>query len=171
MENKPKKEIYFIGVYHLVFIFFPFQKPRFMVEVKEIFNPSEREIISKIRRDVFVLEQGVSEEEEFDEFDSLSRHFLGFYEMIPCGTARFRTTEKGIKLERFCVLPPYRNRSVGKNLVLRLVDEAKLNNPLEMYLHAQTQALGFYEKLGFSRVGNSFLEANIEHVKMVYTKI
>ena len=71
-----------------------------MVEVKEIFNSSDREISSKIRRDVFVLEQGVKEEEEFDEYDSLSRHFLGFYEKNPCGTARVRTTENGIKLER-----------------------------------------------------------------------
>ncbi len=171
MEEKPNQEIYFVRVYHLVFNFFPFQKLRIMVEVKEIFNPIDREIISKIRRDVFVLEQGVSEEEEFDEYDSLSRHFLGYFEKIPCGTARFRTTEKGIKLERFCVLPPYRNQNVGKNLVLRLVDEAKQSNPLEIYLHAQIQALGFYEKLGFSRLGNTFLEANIEHIKMVFGKI
>jgi len=142
-----------------------------MVEVKEIFKPSDREISSKIRRDVFVLEQGVSEEEEFDEYDSFSRHFLGYYEKNPCGTARLRTTEKGIKLERFCVLLPYRNQNVGKNLVLKLVEEAKLSNPSQIYLHAQIQALGFYEKLGFTGVGKSFLEANIEHIKMVYAKI
>jgi predicted GNAT family N-acyltransferase len=142
-----------------------------MVEVKEIFSPLEKEIISKIRREVFVLEQGVSEEEEFDEYDSLSRHFLGFYEKIPCGTARFRNTEKGIKLERFCVLLPYRNRNVGKNLVLKLVEEAKVNNPSQIYLHAQIQAMGFYEKLGFLGEGNIFLEANIEHKKMVFAKI
>ena len=152
-------------------IFNPSQKRRFMVEVKEIFSPLEREIISKIRREVFVLEQGVSEEEEFDEYDSLSRHFLGFYEKIPCGTARFRNTEKGIKLERFCVLLPYRNRNVGKNLVLKLVEEAKVNNPSQIYLHAQIQAMGFYEKLGFLGEGNIFLEANIEHKKMVFAKI
>ena len=151
--------------------FFPSQKLRFMLEVKEIFKPSDREISSKIRRDVFVLEQGVSEEEEFDEHDSLSRHFLGFYEKNPCGTARIRTTEKGIKLERFCVLLPYRNRNVGKNLVLKLVEEAKFSNPSQIYLHAQIQALGFYEKLGFTGVGKSFLEANIEHIKMVFAKI
>lgn len=151
--------------------FFPFQKHRFMVEVKEIFNSSDREISSKIRRDVFVLEQGVKEEEEFDEYDSLSRHFLGFYEKNPCGTARVRTTENGIKLERFCVLLPYRNRNVGKNLVLKLVEVATKSNPSQIYLHAQIQALGFYEKLGFAGVGETFLEANIEHIKMVFAKI
>jgi GNAT superfamily N-acetyltransferase len=92
----------------------------------------------------------VKEEEEFDEYDSLSRHFLGFYEKNPCGNARVRTTENGIKLERFCVLLPYRNRNVGQNLVLKLVEEAKLSNTLQIYLHAQIQALGFYEKLGFT---------------------
>jgi predicted GNAT family N-acyltransferase len=142
-----------------------------MVEVKEIFKLSDLEISSKIRRDVFVLEQGVSEEEEFDEYDSFSRHFLGYFEKNPCSTARLRTTEKGIKLERFCVLLPYRNQNVGKNLVLELVEEAKLSNPSQIYLHAQIQALGFYEKLGFTGVGKTFLEANIEHIKMVFAKI
>jgi predicted GNAT family N-acyltransferase len=160
-----------MGIIHLDTIFIPSQKRRFMVEVKEIFSPFERENIFKIRREVFVLEQGVSEEEEFDEYDSLSRHFLANYEKTPCGTARFRTTEKGIKLERFCVLLPYRNQNVGKNLVLKLVEEAKVNNPSQIYLHAQIQAMGFYEKLGFLGEGNIFLEANIEHKKMIFAKI
>jgi predicted GNAT family N-acyltransferase len=151
--------------------FFPSQKLRFMVEVKEIFNPSDREISSIIRREVFVIEQGVSEEEEFDDYDSLSRHFLGYYDKNPCGTARARTTENGIKLERFCVLPPYRNRNVGKNLVQKLVEDATKSNPSQIYLHAQIQAFGFYEKLGFAGVGKPFLEANIEHMKMVFAKI
>jgi predicted GNAT family N-acyltransferase len=54
---------------------------------------------------------------------------------------------------------------------LKLVEEAKLSNPSQIYLHAQIQALGFYEKLGFTGVGKTFLEANIEHIKMVFAKI
>ncbi len=139
-----------------------------MIEVKEIFEPKDLTIAFQIRREVFVLEQNVEESEEFDEHDRVTRHFLGFFDTHACGTARIRTTEKGVKLERFAVLSPYRNRWIGKALVERTLQESLLFNPSLIYLHAQIHAKGFYEKLGFSTNSEPFLEAGIQHVRMVY---
>jgi predicted GNAT family N-acyltransferase len=139
-----------------------------MIEVKEIFEPKDLTIAFQIRKEVFVLEQNVAESEEFDEHDEVTRHFLGFLDTQACGTARIRLTEKGMKLERFAVLSPYRNHWIGKALVERTLQESLLLNPPLIYLHAQVQAKGFYEKLGFSIKSEPFLEAGIQHIQMVY---
>jgi predicted GNAT family N-acyltransferase len=140
-----------------------------MIEVKEIFDPKDLALAFQIRREVFVLEQNVAESEEFDEYDPVTRHFLGLLDTRPCGTARIRKTEKGIKLERFAVLSPDRNLKMGKALVERAVQEALLLHPPLIYLHAQVQAKGFYEKLGFTTNSEPFLEAGIEHIRMFYS--
>ncbi len=139
-----------------------------MIEVKEIFKPEELMKAFQIRKDVFVKEQNVEESEEFDEYDRVTRHFLAFLESEPCGTARIRTTTKGTKLERFAVLSAFRNQMVGKALLERTLRESLLLHPPLIYLHAQVQARGFYEKLGFSINGEPFIEAGIQHVQMVY---
>jgi predicted GNAT family N-acyltransferase len=50
----------------------------------------------QIRRRVFVEEQHVPEQDEYDEFENTARHFLAFFDSVPCGTARWRSTERGV---------------------------------------------------------------------------
>jgi predicted GNAT family N-acyltransferase len=122
--------------------------------------------IFNIRKVVFVEEQKVDEREEYDEYESSSKHLIAVSDNIPVGTCRFRNTDKGIKLERFAVLKEYRGNNVGAALVnhsLNLLEGEK-----NIYLHAQIQVVDFYRKFGFVTVGDEFVEANIRHFKMIY---
>ena len=80
------------------------------------------------------------------------------------GTARYRVTNNGTKLERFAVLKTYRNRGVGKALVEFILDTL---NQDDIYLHAQESVVDFYTPLGFKKIGKQFFEADIPHWKMI----
>ncbi len=126
------------------------------------------EKVFKIRRIVFVEEQNVSPEEEYDEFEETSEHFLVEVEGVPVACSRWREVAGKAKIERCAVLKEFRGKGIGKFLVentLKQIPEGK-----EIYLHAQTHAVPFYEKLGFKKVGELFYEANIPHYKMIFSK-
>lgn len=122
-----------------------------------------------IRKQVFVVEQQCPEEEEY-EHDEVSIHYLATIDGAPAGTARWRITEKGVKLERFAVLESYRKRGVASALLESILDELLLQKQKYIYLHAQVQAMPLYEKFGFEKQGEIFYEASIPHYKMVYSK-
>ena len=135
--------------------------------VKVADSPQSMEAIFGVRREVFVIEQSVSEEEEYDEFETSSTHLFATCDNRVVGTCRYRNTSKGTKLERFAVLKDYRTRSVGASLLLAAlaaVDQSRL-----IYLHAQVQVVEFYKKYGFAQVGEQFEEAGIQHYKMEYS--
>ncbi len=123
----------------------------------------------KIRRKVFVEEQKVAENEEFDEFEKRSHHYLIYDGKKPIGTARWRKIGDKVKLERFAVLKSFRNKKLGDQLLQVVLEDAK-QEKREIYLHAQLKAIPFYERRGFVKVGNQFSECNIEHYKMVYNE-
>ncbi|TAF67374.1 MAG: GNAT family N-acetyltransferase [Cytophagales bacterium] len=139
--------------------------------VKKIALKQDQEKAFAIRQKVFVEEQQVPAEEEYDEYEQISTHFLATDEAEnPCGTARWRITEKGIKLERFAVLAPYRGKGVGTALVKKVLEdiaEQTKQAPTLLYLHAQIQAMPLYQKFGFQPIGDKFEECNIEHFKMI----
>ena len=122
-----------------------------------------------IRKKVFVTEQEVDESEEYDEFEPTSIHYLVFVDETPVGTARWRITENGIKLERFAVLKEYRNVKAGRTVLLKVLKDVI---PLDkkIYLNAQVTAMKFYEREGFVAEGEMFMECNIRHYKMVLEK-
>jgi len=124
-----------------------------------------------IRKRVFVDEQGCPPEEEWDGHDETSRHLLVRVDGEPGGTARWRTVlyneEIVAKLERFAVLPSYRGRGYGTQLVEATVDDA-LRAGIDVFLvHAQTRLEDWYDELGFHSTGRTFKEAGIPHVEMV----
>ena len=121
--------------------------------------------VHEIRKTVFVEEQACPEDIEW-EFEEESNHYAAELNGTIVGTARWRFTDKGIKLERFAVLKPYRNHEVGKALLLRILADTQAHNKLR-YLHAQLPARNFYQRHGFTAQGPHFWEADIEHVKMV----
>ena len=141
-----------------------------MIEVRRITDPAAQEVAFRIREAVFVEEQRVPAEEEYDEYEATSRHFLAYADGEPAGTARWRFTEKGAKLERFAVLQRYRGRQVGSALVQAVLEDVRQHPQYHgqpMYLHAQVTAMPLYAKFGFRPVGDLFLECDIEHYKMV----
>ena len=121
-----------------------------------------------IRREVFVIEQMVSETEEYDQED-VSTHFIALYDGKPIGTARYRTTPNGIKLERFAILKPFRSMGAGSAILQHILMELSAFEGL-IYLHAQLTAMGLYSKFGFEAIGEQFEEAGIQHYKMTYQK-
>ncbi|GAB4036637.1 GNAT family N-acetyltransferase [Spirosoma gilvum] len=141
-----------------------------MITVLPISNPTDLESAFSIRREVFIDEQQVTPEEEFDEFEDSSTHFLACADATPCGTARWRRTSNGVKLERFAVLSAFRGKGVGKALVQAVLDNvfSQQPEPIEsIYLHAQVTAMPLYAGFGFVPVGPMFEEAGIQHYKMV----
>jgi len=123
-----------------------------------------------IRRKVFIEEQNIPKELENDVYDSVATHYLLILNNIPpinIGTARWRETDKGIKLERFAVLKEFRNKGFGKIILNEIIKDIIDFNKL-IYLHAQKDAVKFYLKNNFKITGQPFYEANIEHYLMVY---
>lgn len=140
------------------------------IEVKTVLF-SDKEVcnqIFKIRQEVFVDEQKVDRDEEFDAYESSSLHYLGLIDGHPAGTARWRITEKGIKLERFAVLKDHREKGVAAALLAQVLKHV-IPSGQRIYLNAQVSAMGFYEKFGFKKEGPMFVEANIDHFVMTYS--
>jgi len=138
-----------------------------MTEVIQ-FKTSDKEkasIVFNIRQRVFVDEQHVSREEEYDEYEDESMHYMLLVEKSPAGTARWRFTNYGIKLERFAVLPEFRKSGHG-TLLLKKVLEDVIPFKKPIYLHAQVAAMNLYSRAGFKPEGDLFWEANIPHYKM-----
>lgn len=118
-----------------------------------------------IRKEVFVIEQACPETLEWENED-VATHFIAFIENAPVGTARYRRTENGFKLERIAVLKNYRKMGIASLLIQTMLKEIPATETI--YLHAQIQAKAVYDKNGFEAYGPLFDEAGITHVKMVY---
>ena len=140
-----------------------------MIRVKKIENQQELDEAFEIRREVFIVGQDCPEEEEFDDFDEEATHFIAYVKGEPAGTCRFRTTSKGVKLERFAVLEKFRGEGIGKRLVqtvLGYLDKEDLVEGTLIYLHSQVAAMGLYTRFGFEKVGEMFDEVGIDHYEM-----
>ena len=135
------------------------------IEIKQVINSTDLERVFAIRRQVFCLEQNVPEDIEMDEFDEDATHILAYINDNPVGTARWRFTEDGAKMERFAVLNEFRVKGVGEALVNYTL--GKLKDYDCIYLNAQESVIKFYEKFGFDVVGDRFYEADIPHKMMI----
>jgi predicted GNAT family N-acyltransferase len=120
-----------------------------------------------LRVEVFVVEQKTPHEEEPDEFDKVSTLIVARAEGRIVGTVRFRPVGDQAKIERIAVKKEYRRKGIGTDLVRYALEQIEKERLKNVYLHAQTTAEDFYRKLGFQPVGEPFMEAGIEHVKMV----
>jgi predicted GNAT family N-acyltransferase len=135
-----------------------------MIVVKPTENQQELDFTHQIRRTVFVVEQNCPEDIEW-EYEEESKHFIALVDGVAAGTARWRQTDKGYKLERFAVLKPYRNKEVGATILKYLLADVP-NDDKTIYLHAQLAAKNFYLRHGFKPKGEHFWEGGIEHVMM-----
>ncbi|MBC5772582.1 GNAT family N-acetyltransferase [Pontibacter sp. KCTC 32443] len=123
----------------------------------------------QIREQVFVEEQKVPRDAENDAFEDIANHYLATCEGVPCGAARWRITDQGVKLERFAVLPDYRNKQVGAEVLKAVLNDVKAEQAdKKIYLNAQLPAVNFYKRNGFVTEGDMFTECDIQHYKMVF---
>ena len=122
-----------------------------------------------IREEVFVIEQKVARENEFDAFEAVSHHFVALDEKDkPVGSARWRFTKNGIKLERFAVKKTLRGKGLGSEIVQAVLDDiAQHASPgTYLYMHSQLNAAPLYAKFGFQKKGDLFDECGIMHCLM-----
>ena len=122
-----------------------------------------QEALSEIRRTVFIQEQQVPEELEWDEFDQDSIHILVTDNSKPVATARMKPDGH---IGRMAVLKDYRHSGIGSEILKALIQSAKDLHLESVYLHAQTVAIPFYEKQGFQVYSDEFLDAGIPHKSM-----
>lgn len=118
-----------------------------------------------VRESVFVGEQGVPLELEWDEWDEPSEHAIAFdAQGRAIGTARL--LPRGA-IGRMAVLKDWRGQGVGSCLLEAVLGRARHRSLVRVTLHAQTHAAGFYRRFGFSERGEEFFEAGIPHVEMM----
>lgn len=125
----------------------------------------EQARLSRVRRAVFIDEQGVPEDMEWDADDAGAVHFLavdGNGQAIGCA----RLLPDG-HLGRMAVLPAWRGRGVGRALLAAVLSAAQRRGYITLRLSAQTHAAAFYAREGFVAVGREYEEAGIPHVAML----
>ena len=122
----------------------------------------------QVRDAVFVTEQKVPRELEWDEHDAVCRHLIARdADGGAIGTGRLLTGGKPGHIGRMAVLADWRGKGVGRALLEGLLEEAARRDLRHLALHAQTQATGFYRRFGFVEEGPEFMEAGIPHRTMV----
>jgi len=119
--------------------------------------------LKQIRTDVFINEQHVPVELEWDEFDEQSIHFLALYNNKAIATARLKPDGQ---IGRMAVTKEQRNKGVGTQLLTEILLQARKNGYNMVYLHAQKKAIGFYERFNFIKNGAEFIDAGIAHRAM-----
>lgn len=130
-----------------------------------------RSAAASVRTAVFVLEQGIPAELEWDEHDEMSVHVVLFTpDDTPVATARLLPSQARIGLiGRVAVLSSMRGQRAGLAVMHALLHEARQRGDQCVQLHAQQSARAFYEKLGFVVEGEPFDEVGIPHVTMALT--
>ncbi|WP_329584119.1 GNAT family N-acetyltransferase [Kitasatospora sp. NBC_01250] len=147
------------------------------VDIRVVGSEREFELAKAVRHEVFVVEQGIAPELEYDELDAGSTHLLALDPTgAPVGTARLISGEPAMELTgvagrvllgRLAVSARARGTGLGSALV-GAVERAGIElGATECELHAQVQALGFYQRLGYTAEGPVYDDAGIPHRTMV----
>ena len=133
-------------------------------EIAQVTWRSHRSQLEALRTQVFIEEQAVPSEDEWDGLDELSIHFIATsrtFEPIGC----VRLTPSG-QIGRLAVLASERRQGIGR-LLMEAVIKAGLNQGVgPLHLHAQLHAIALYQSLGFEVTGSEFIDAGIPHVPM-----
>ena len=116
-----------------------------------------------IRKQVFIIEQNIPEEEEWDDQDMISDHFVVYDQDQPIATARLLQNNS---VGRVAVLKAYRGQGIGSMIMLEIIRQAHQQDRTFLQLSSQVHAISFYEKLGFSIQGDAYDECGIPHIKM-----
>jgi predicted GNAT family N-acyltransferase len=127
-------------------------------------------LIKPIRYQVFIVEQQIPDEEEWDDDDFVAIHALAFENSLPIATGRLiinETDQANAKIGRMAVLENHRSQGYGRAILKKLIDVAKEKGVQEFILHAQIHALDFYLRDGFKPEGEIFDEVDMPHQKMI----
>lgn len=117
-----------------------------------------------IREQVFIQEQGIAPEDEWDDLDATVLHFIVYDNEQPIATARLLPQHS---VGRVAVLVPYRKQGIGKILMQHIIDYARHQKLPYLKLSAQTYVIAFYEALGFHVQGEVYEDCGIPHIDMI----
>ncbi|MCW8127226.1 GNAT family N-acetyltransferase [Microbulbifer halophilus] len=134
------------------------------VEIRAADWQRDRDAIRSVRDAVFIREQGVDPAIEWDASDDTAQHFLVLRDGRPVGTGRLATSGK---IGRMAVLQSERDSGLGQRLLAHICSHAREQGFDRVTLHAQRHAEGFYRRAGFAAEGEPFVEADIDHIRMV----
>ena len=138
------------------------------LDYKLVTGGAELQQAFEVRRQVFVQEQGISEDVVFDGHDREALHIVIKDREKVIGSARVQfATDNQAKLERMAILKHYRGKGIGKAMLLFLDAVWKDKQVQQVIVHAQLEVVPFYESSGFDEVGLPFQEAGIRHTKML----
>ncbi|UCG10636.1 MAG: GNAT family N-acetyltransferase [Dehalococcoidia bacterium] len=134
---------------------------------KLVDSESELKDAFRIRRRVFIIEQNIPPNLEYDQDDRTALHMLAQEGGKAIGTARaLFLSHNQAKLERLAVLKPFRGRGIGSEIIFFLEKELKNQGVEKVILHAQCRATAFYKSCGYQETGTPFWEVGIKHIKM-----
>jgi len=119
-----------------------------------------------LRRQVFVGEQGVPVADENDEYDFTALHLAAISEGEVVGTLRMISLPEHAKIGRVAVHKAWRGRGIATAMIAEAMAIARATGETRFYLAAQTDKLGFYEKLGFTAFGPEFVDGGMPHRAM-----
>ena len=122
--------------------------------------------LKNIREKVFIQEQKVTPELEWDGMDEKAIHFLVFKDEKAIGCARAIVIKSRMQLGRMAVLKEYRGQGAGSTLIEKAIVTAKLKQLSGIHISAQCNAINFYVKFGFEVMGDTYLDAEILHCDM-----
>ena len=132
--------------------------------IRDVAWAQEAQKLRAVRVAVFVVEQNIPEELEWDEHDEVSAHALAEdRDGVPIGCGRLLPDGH---IGRLAVLSDWRGQGVGAKLLLHLVELARLRGHARVLLNAQEHAMPFYARYGFAPSGAPFIEAGIPHQEM-----
>lgn len=137
-----------------------------MIELSITSWAEAQSLVKHLRHQVFVIEQKVPEDMEWDEFDEIAWHAIVTADNQTIGTGRLIMNDRIAKIGRMAVQSSRRNQGIGKSILKSLIRTAKEKGAQECILHAQTHAIAFYGKEDFEPHGPIFDEAGIPHVEM-----
>ena len=120
-----------------------------------------------IRISVFSDEQGISKENERDEFDDTAFHTVIYVDTKPVACGRLNIINESAKICRIAVMKTFRENGYATQICRHCISFARQNGAKYVYLHSQTYITGLYVRLGFTCEGKVFLEEDIPHIRMV----
>ena len=136
--------------------------------IKSVTWNEAQAMLRAIREQVFIREQHVPEALEWDGLDAEAVHLLALDAAgNPIATARLLAHDGVGHLGRMAVLQDWRAKGVGAALLKMIMVFSQQKALKQIVLNAQTYAVGFYEKAGFCKQGEEFMDAGIPHYRMV----
>ena len=133
------------------------------IQIKQVSWQQAEHHLRAIRTPVFIEEQFVAPDFEWDEIDHSALHLLAMLENVPVACLRIIDYHK---IGRMAVLKAFRRHGLGAALLLEAVKLCKAHGSNCVYLSAQTHAIEFYQRYGFKVTSEVYQDVHIPHVDM-----